>query len=161
MLQWSAQRQQSLYSITCGAMVVYSETCAGIWPYIVVYDFVQWYDELKLLKGNHVCRSNTHPDMKTKRFERLATDHMYMCKLVCKHHPITTAIPGVHDSMCIAHMHVESSAAYKLVCTARPCISCLGVHYTSTIGCSPCGCNPCGAALVHRLQQASLYQAGN
>ena len=34
------------------------------------------YDELKLLKGKHVCRSNTHPDMKSNRFERLATDHM-------------------------------------------------------------------------------------
>lgn len=34
-----------------------------------------WYDELKLLKGNHVCRSNTYPDMKTHVNERLATDH--------------------------------------------------------------------------------------
>ena len=70
--------------------------------------------------------------MKTKRFERLATDHMYMCKLVCKHHPITTAIPGVHDSMRIERLHVESSAAHELVCTSRPRISCLSVHYAST-----------------------------
>ena len=34
-----------------------------------------WYDELKLLKGTHVCRSNTHPDMKSHVTERLATDH--------------------------------------------------------------------------------------
>ncbi len=34
-----------------------------------------WYDELKLLKGNYVCRSNTHPDMKSHVIERLATDH--------------------------------------------------------------------------------------
>ena len=34
-----------------------------------------WSDELKLLKGTHVCRSNTHPDMKTHVIERLATDH--------------------------------------------------------------------------------------
>ena len=34
-----------------------------------------WYDELKLLKGTHVCRSNTHPDMKSHVIERLATDH--------------------------------------------------------------------------------------
>ena len=36
-----------------------------------------WYDELKLLKGTHVCRSNTHPDMKSHVIERLATDHFY------------------------------------------------------------------------------------
>ncbi len=33
------------------------------------------HDELKLLKGNDVCRSNTHPDMKSHVIERLATDH--------------------------------------------------------------------------------------
>ena len=37
--------------------------------------WLAWYDELKLLKGNHVCRSNTHPDMKSHVIERLATDH--------------------------------------------------------------------------------------
>ena len=36
-----------------------------------------WYDELKLLKGIHVCRSNTHPDMKSHVIERLATDHWH------------------------------------------------------------------------------------
>ena len=41
----------------------------------VSYDRCWWYDELKLLKGTHVCRSNTHPDMKSHVIERLATDH--------------------------------------------------------------------------------------
>ena len=36
-----------------------------------------WYDELKLLKGTHVCRSNTHPDMKSHVVERLATDRLH------------------------------------------------------------------------------------
>ena len=36
---------------------------------------VTWSDESKLLKGIHVCRSNTHPDMKSHVIERLATDH--------------------------------------------------------------------------------------
>ena len=41
---------------------------------------IAWYDELKLLKGINVCRSNTHPDMKPHVIERLATDHCILIK---------------------------------------------------------------------------------
>jgi len=65
-----------------------------------------WYDELQLLKGNHVCRSNTHPDMKTHVIERLATDlHMLPHKAFsfdtahCQHS--AAAIPAVTHALCI------------------------------------------------------------
>ena len=64
-----------MYRVHLSVCLRHQVDCTGLsMTYSIVCHYA-WYDELKFLKGSHVCRSNTHPDMKSHVIERLATDH--------------------------------------------------------------------------------------
>ena len=78
-----------------------------------IYMDEAWSDELKLLKGTHVCRSNTHPYMKTHVIERLATDHC--CPLL-----IAAAAAAAAVSFVIGSEWAHCMLCSRITCSAKP-----------------------------------------
>ena len=76
-------------------------------------------DELKLLKGTYVCRSNTHPDMKTHVVERLATDHC--CPLlIAAVAAAAAAAAAAAVSFVIGSEWAHCMLCSRITCSAKP-----------------------------------------